>query len=286
MEAINIVRDDNTQVYNKILFERPISRVHARKIGLLAGKHASLKKVSDAYQIIGALNHDLTIVAEEELKEHNVPAEVYLYGSKKASNPYVNSDEALYSLENCNYVVAGMDIEINSRLQIFLEKFIKSRNAPIIFSTDSIALFKLSPKLLVVRTGDLFICNTKSLIELAEYTNAPVSFKENNGILNKLNLLQSLAQQLQAHIICIENYQVLSSSYTDSGRAGVVNIKNPQDISIDYLYIPILTSLLCDVPNPEIDLLDRILTAGYLLRTSLASENDFIQKLKNVIKQD
>jgi len=286
MEAINIVRDDNTQVYKKILFERPISRVHARKIGLLAGKHASLKKVNDAYQIIGALNHDLTIVAEEELKEHNVPAEVYLHGSKKASQPYVNSDEALHSLENCNYVVAGMDIEISSRLQIFLEKFILSRNAPIIFSTDSIALFKISPELLNNRRGDIFVCNTKSLIDLARYIEVTVEFKAQDGILNKLNLLQRLSQKLQAHIICIEDYQILSSSYTDIDKAGVVNAKNPQNLSIDYLYIPILTSLLCDVPNPEIDILDRILTAGYLLRTSLTGENEFVQNLKSVIKQD
>lgn len=285
MEDINLLRDDENSIYQKILFERPISRLQARRIGLLAGRHAQLKKINDIHQIILTMNHDVAIVAELDLKKIGVPAEIYLQPSKKITEPFSNSDEAIQLLLDCSYIVVGMDIEISSRLQIFLEKCINTRNSPIVFTSESIGLFKTSPNLTQNRKGDLYICSTKYLIELANYLDLTINFQPNAGIYNKIGLLKMLAEHLQAHIICVENYQVLSCSYTDTTKATVTNTKNSSDIPIDYYFTAILLSLLCDVPNPESDIIQRILTAGYLLRNSLLTQKEFLKNLRQNIQQ-
>ncbi len=285
MEDVTLIRDENESLYQKILFERPISRLQARKIGLLAGKHARLKKINDIHQIIQAMNHETIIVAEAELQTVGVPAEVYLHAGRKISDPFSNSDEAILALSECSYAVVGMDIEIGSRLQIFLEKCIVSRKAPVVFTSESIGLFKTSPQLVKSRAGDLYVCSTKSLIELANYLHVPISFKPNAGIYNKIGLLKELAKHLQAHIICVESYQILACSYSDTSKAAIVNINNPGHLTLDYLYTALLLGLLCDTANTNQDIMARILTAGYLLRKSLASENGFISGLKSTITQ-
>ncbi len=285
MEDVKLIREEENDFYQKILFERPISRLQARKIGVLAGKHAQLKRINDIYQIVLAMNHDIIFVAEEELKSAGVPADIFLYGGKKGTLPFENTDEAIHTLQDCSYIAVGMDIEISSRLQIFLEKLVNSRQAPIVFTSESVNLFKITPSLALKRKGDIFICNTKKLVELANYLHLPVNFTSNAGIYNKINLLKQLAEFLQANIICIENYQVISCSYTSLHQAGIINLNNSDDISIDYLYIPILLSLLCDVTNPEFDMLKRILTAGYLLRKSLVDKNSFFQNLAHALQE-
>src|SRR5689334_14085333 len=120
MEEFQLIHDDSNKIIQKILFERPISRLNARKIGLLAGRHAPLKKIHDIHGIVLALNHNITIVAESELKAAGVPAELYLAAGTKPALPFTNTDEALTVLQDCSYVVVGMDIEISSRLQLFL----------------------------------------------------------------------------------------------------------------------------------------------------------------------
>ncbi len=285
MEDVTLIRDEKNSIYQKILFERPISRLQARKIGLLAGKHARLKKINDMHQIILAMKHDVAIVAESDLKSVGVPAQVYLENGKKISDPFNNSDEAISVLADCNYIVVGMDIEISSRLQIFLEKCIHSRQAPILFTSESIGQFKVSPHIVKDRMGDIYACSTKRLIELANYLDLPVVFSPNAGIYNKIDILKKLAKHLRAHIVCIEDYQILGCSYTNLNKATVTNIINTKQHSLDYLFIAILLSLFSDAVNPNIDITARMLTAGYLLRKSLNSKDSFISNLKATIQQ-
>jgi hypothetical protein len=284
MEGITLYRPDDSAAIKKVLFERPISRLQSRKIGILAGKHASLKKVNDIFEIITALHHEPVLVAEHELKDSSVPANVFLEVSHKATQSYTNTDEALEAFADCSYVIIGMDIEIGSTMQIFLERLISIRNAPIVFTTQSISLFKISPQLLWARKSDIFACNTKSLIDLANFIHLPTKFKPSAGIYNKLGLMQSLATQLSANIFCVEDYQILASCYAAPDKVAVIALKNASHTQVDYLFIALFISLLCDSTNPEYDMLERTLTGGYLLKAGLEGKDTFVANVLAAIR--
>jgi hypothetical protein len=113
----------------------------------------------------------------------------------------------------------------------------------------------------------------------------PVKFKPDAGIFNKLGIMFALAKYIGANFVCIEDYQILTTSFTDLERAGVINIKNQTDSKLDYYYISILASLLCDTPNPQTDMLERMLTAGYLLRNSLEKNSSLVTNLKSILSE-
>jgi hypothetical protein len=283
VEGIRLIRPEETGLIKKVLFERPISRLQARKIGLLAGRHAQLKKINDVHNIVSILNHHISIIAESELRAANVPAEIFLETTNKQLLLYSNSDEAISKLDGCNYCVIGMDIEISSRLQLFLEKLINSRTAPIFFTDESINLFKISPDLVLNRQNDTYVCSTKKLTELANFLSISIDFNPKAGIFNKIELIRRLAEYLRANIICIESYQILGCSYTSKEKIIVVNLKNNNNKNVEYFYIPILACLLSDVPNPDKDIVDRMLTAGYLLRNSIYNDENVTSGLKKVL---
>lgn len=280
MEDLNIIRDDTHQtVISKILFERPISRLHARKIGLLAGRHARLKVISDVYQIVTTLNHDVILVAEEALKQHTLPADIFLQTNKTISQGFGNTDEAFELLSECEYVVVGMDLEIGAQFQLFLEKLIAKRSAPIVFTNESIDIGKTTPGLFTNRSDDLYICNTQHLLALARYIKLPFTLQSDAGVLNKLNLLQLISHSLHATVVCIEDYQILTTTHAAPKKAVVSNIKNDGHVRIDLLFTALLTSLLCDTHGSKNDILDRVVTASYLLRTILDSKQKLPQSL-------
>lgn len=284
MEGISLLRvEENDESIKKVLFNRPISSLHTRRIGILAGRHASLKKINDLFEIISLFGHEPVLVAELELKDTNVPAHVFLEPGKKTSQSYANTDEALEIFADCSYVMVGMDIEISSRLQIFLEHLVSCRNAPVIFTSPSIGLFKVNPKLVIDRTNDIYALDTKSFVELAGALHQPTKFKPNAGIFNKLGLMRDLSLLLNADMLCLENYQILNLNYNNLEKAPVISIPNPDDIEISYLYIAILTSLLCDVSNPENDIDERIITAGYLLKAGLVDIKNFVRLLRKAL---
>lgn len=284
-EGINLLRPDETGQIKKILFERPISRLNSRTIGILAGKHAALKTINDIHQIISVLNHNLVIVAETELAEHSVPAQLFLRADSKRATMYENTDEGINIFSDCSFVVVGLDIEICSRLQIFLEKLIASRSAPIIFTSESVGLFKISPHLAQKRKGDVFICNTKSLTTLANYLSLGVNFKSGAGVFNKLNLMTELSNYLSANIACVEDYQILAVSYTDKNKAAIINLNNEKSKKLDSYYISVLASLLCDTPNPQKDMLDRLLTSGYLIRSGVKKSQNIASGIKTALAE-
>lgn len=284
MEGISLIRvEENDDSIKKILFNRPISSLHTRRIGILAGRHASLKKINDLFEIVSLFGHEPILVAELELKEANIPAHVFLEPGKNSTQGYTNTDQALELFADCSYVIVGMDIEIGSHLQIFLEHLVSSRQAPVIFTSPSIGLFKVNPKLINGRTNDIYALDTKNLIDLANALHQPTKFKPNAGIFNKLGLMRDLSNLLNSDVLCLENYQILNINNHNLEKAPVISIPNPNDTEVAYLFIAILTSLLCDVSNPENDIDERVITAGYLLRAGLIDRKNFAMLIKKAI---
>lgn len=283
MDSLNIVRDDNQVIIDKILYERPISRLYSRKVGLLAGRHVRLKVVSDVYQTITTLNHDVVLVAEEALKEHTLPADIFLHPGKTISQGYTNTDEAFELLGECEYIVVGMDLEIGAQFQLFLESLITNRSAPIVFTNESIEIGKVSQQLFTGRHNDIYICNTQHLLALAKYLRIPVVLAPNAGVLNKLGVLQTLSQALNSTVVCIEDYQILAMNHNDLEKAVVANIHNTKNIRIDLIFTALLTSLLCDTVGSQNDIFERMVTASYLLRNILVSSSELSATLKKLL---
>jgi len=283
MEETKLLRDIDEQTFSRLLFERPISQLHMRKVGILAGQHAGLKKVSDCYQIINILHHQAVLIAQANHKSHTLPADVFLEPTKNTQQVFANTDLALESLSECGYVVLGMDLEINSIWQLFLERLLSSRTAPIVFTNESIRLAKTSANAFLERTGDVYICDTKKILELIKYLGLTHNLLSNSGVLTKANTLKVLAQHLSAVIVCVEPTQIVAVDHNDLDTVVVMNIQNEQRLSIDSYFIALFVSLLSDVTAQNQNVVQRVALSVKLLQNTSMS-GDFIQNLLRDLK--
>ncbi len=282
MTKLSVVRETSSDQYEKILFERPISALQSRKIAILIGEHAQIKHINDIYQIIVALKHQPIIIAERTASNTLVPVDTYMEKSRLRSNPlYSNADEIVSNVNNCSYAVVGIDFEINSSLQLFLEKLIASRPSPILFNDESMVMSRVSPNIFKHRVGDAFICSINSLSKFANNLKVLNKVSESDGVLQKLQFMSEVSSLINANIVVLGDRQILATSYKQSNQGFVSNFNFEKKINLSGVVTAILVSLLTDSSSTQDDFLMRVATTCYLLRQGFR-RNDIIAALKKI----
>ena len=285
MDNLNIIRETTAQEYEKILFERPISQMHARNIGMLAGRHARLKHTNDMYEIISLMHHHPVLIAEPPSSDIVLPADVMLIPSKGTSRRvYTNTDEALQRIGDCEYMIVGIEFELNSLLQLFIEQIVTARHSPIVFTDDAVQIARVSPEIFVDRQDDIYVCSYEAIVRLANILGLGVQQQADVSVLNKLILMRQVAVHLSARIVIVSDIQMLAIDYRQSNSAVITNFTNPSKIELRGTVIAILTSLLSDNTNDIKDFLVRVATTSYLLRESLNNKSDIRTQLKKLLQ--
>lgn len=223
--------------YQEIFFDRPVSSLRKRNICILVGSNTSIFEVQQAYQVIQAMNHNPVLIADDRLRNIGLPADLYL--STKNKMHYENTDEAIELIEGCYGIVAGLGIELNSSMQLFLEKVLTSYQG-LVLLTESTFRFPGLEKLL--RHNILLAGSTKKLLSLSSNQNRV----SNSGLLRKIELLSSISLKYHSGIICQETNQILAIE-VENARTGVMNSTDKIDYSA---YLSILVSLLSDRNEP------------------------------------
>lgn len=269
MEILKVSEDK--EAYESIFFNRPIGPLHRKNIGILVGKHTQLHQVEQAYSTVLALSHYPVIIAEDSLKEFNIPADVFL--SSKDKLHYDNTDEALNRLQDCHMIIAGIGLELTAAMQLFLERVLQTCRKPIVL-TESVFTFPTLRDYLGEHT--LLFGSTKALLRLAD-----MRISSESGLARKIELLQTLNNATLTQLICLEPHQMLGLDAYNNERVGVVNSKFFINKST---FLPLFASLSADRSEPFAEgWLEYFLAAGYLYKKYL-STSDSTNGLKSYLE--
>lgn len=264
-----LIRQVDTPLFEKVLFERPINRLRARNLVLLAGRHTHLRQINDAYQLINALNHHPVLIAAHALRTRAVPAEIFLQPDKKTELHFANTDQVVEAVSNAAFAILGLELEIGSKYQILIERIIQSCRTPIIATNSFLPVLKTSKAIMNGHSG-VFVLDTEHLMSLASLLDLSVTFKRGAGLNNKLGLMQQLSDYTGWPIVCYEATQILSYSPRQTRQAGVTNFAEAPKAEVEAVISSLLVSLLADSATWQTDFLERSLTATFLLRQLFA----------------
>lgn len=230
--------DVDSSKYQSVFFERPVSGLRKRNIAILAGRNSSLFEVQQAYMIINAMNHNPVLIADDHLRDVGLPADIYL--STKNKMHYDNSEEALSIISDCHALIAGVGLELNSSMQLLLERVLGSYQRLVVL-TESTFKFPGLEKMLgrnVILAG-----STKKLLSFGQKYRLHAG---TTGLLLKAELLSRQSAKLDVNVLCIEDHQILAVLSTDT-VAVVINSIDRIDSSG---FLSILISLLSDRSAP------------------------------------
>ncbi len=281
MSNLKITRNIQVDEYQKILFERPISKLQSKNIGILAGKHASIKIISDIFQTIHTLNHNPVLITEIGKDNIELPAQYTLLPSpKKSTALFSNSDGAIELLGDCSYVIAGVEAELDASMQLFLEKLIDSRPFPMVFNDQIISIAKVDHQILLGRQDDIYVCKMPATLKLAKVLGINIPDSQNISVLTKLEILKNIAVSLHANIVVVDTNQVLAVSFRKADNGFIANIDNSKKINLSAYLTATLASFMCDSNGQGDDFILRTATSTHLLKECLKGEGNFVNNLK------
>lgn len=184
------------------------------------------------------MNHNPVLIADDHLRDVGLPADIYL--STKNKMHYDNSEEALSIISDCYALIAGVGLELNSSMQLLLERVLGSYHGLVVL-TESTFKFPGLEKMLgrnVILAG-----STKKLLSFGQKYRLHGG---TTGLLLKAELLSRQSAKLDVNVLCIEDHQILAVLSTDS-EAVVINSIDRIDSSA---FLSILISLLSDRSAP------------------------------------
>lgn len=241
--------------YQSIFFDRPINSLRKKNIAVLVGINTNIFEIQQLYLIIQAMNHNPILIADESLRSLGLPADMYLSNNNKQF--YQNSDEAIARISDCHSLIAGVGLELNSSMQLLLDKVLKSYRGVIILTDSS---FKLPSFMDLLSPNSVLLGSTKNLLSLGS---KKVVSAQNFGLLRKLELLQNIVVKYGGGLICADEHQLLGLN-SSKDTAAVVNSKN---LINPVEFMAIFISLLSDSERPSVDTWQKyFLASGYLYR--------------------
>ena len=275
MNDIKLVHQDDTIDYKTILFERPISRLHAKHIGIVVGKDVNLLNLNKLHKVITDFKYDQHIIADNTTKSLGIPAELFLSSQNKKSIAFQNTDTALDILSNCNYSIVGLGFDGSSKMQLFIEKMIEYSNTALVMYPKCIEIFKTSQDILNDREDDVIFCNLDSLKKMIKYLRIDNNFSTNYSVMSIASILADISKRLKCNIVFYNDNQILFSNFIESSLVGIINFDTKYINRFMNEFVAIFVCLLCDSRNKKEDVMVRFLTAGYLLKIYIDSYSEF-----------
>ncbi len=280
MYNIKLTIQDDSIDYQKILFERPISRLHTKHIGVIASRNIKISKLNNIYNIVNDFKHQIHVIAEPEIKQLGIPADLYLSSPNKKSVAYSNTDIAIEILNSCNFSILGIGYDQNSKMQLLLEEIFKSAHTSLAIYPKCLDMLKTSMEILQNREGEILLCNTDSITKLIKYLGLDIHINTGLSITKTAEILAVLAHNIRSNIVYFQKDQIIMADYLTPGSIGVINLDHQTATLPSEIFVAIFTSLLCDISDTQSDMMLRFLTSGYLLKKYLFDYNNFKSALK------
>lgn len=241
--------------YQSIFFDRPISNLRKKDVAILVGRHTNLFSVQQVFEIILGLGHNPVLICDDKLREHGLPADIYLANNNQLV--YENTDQAIERIFDSHLLIAGIGLELNASMQLLLERIINQVKSSVVLTDSAVKLPGIADN---INNRQLLACSTKALLAIDKH-----SRKINSaGLLRKIEIIIGLVNGTKANVLCMEDHQLLALDIT-SQKSGVINSQQ----SIEPMaYLAILVSLLADRDQPfGPGWYEYALAAGYLYKT-------------------
>ena len=280
MYDIKLTIQDHSIDYQKILFERPISRLHTKHIGVIASRDIKISKLNNIFQIVNDFKPQIPVLAEPEIKQLGIPADLFLSSPNKKSVAYSNSDAAIEILSNCNLSILGIGFDQNSKMQLLFEEIFKSTHSTLVIYPKCLDMLKTSGEIFDNREGDILLCNNDSINKLIKHLGLDMYSHAGSSITKTAEILTVVANKIKGNLVFFQKDQILLSIYNAPGSIGVINLDNKSLSIPSEIFVAIFTSLLCDIPDIQRDIMLRFLTTGYLLKKYLNDYSNFKNALK------
>ncbi len=189
-------RQSQEILYQKVLWNRPVSRLGAGRLLLPGGHSGQFSLVTGIHQVAEASGAGECVAALPDSLVKilgGAPNTTFVASSPSGSL----GREALARLielgEDADAIMIGANLSNNSLTTILIERLMAESARPVIAFEDALVSVQHDLKGLAERPGNLLIVTMPEIFKLAAALGVGITIRRDGGILNKLEIIRDVA---------------------------------------------------------------------------------------------
>ncbi len=253
-------RQAEDPLYEKVLWNRPVSRLGAGRLLLPGGHSGEFSLVTAIHQVTEASGAGECVAAlPDSLVKMlgGAPGTTFLASSPSGSLGREALARLLELSDDADAVLIGANLSNNSLTTILFERFMSESGRPVIAFADALISLQHDLKGLAERPGSLLIVTMPEIFKLAAALGVRIQIREGGGLLNKLEIIRDVAAASQCDYVVYGSEIVISVG----GKLGV-SVVNYRLGQLPALYYGTLSVFW--IQNPQ-QRYEGLMTGAYVL---------------------
>lgn len=207
-------------LYPKVLWNRPVARTGAGRLLVPGGHTGQFSMVTSIHQVAQAAGAGACVAMLPDsliAMLGGAPETVFVPSTPSGSIHREGLGRLLELASDSDAVLLGANLSQNSLTTILIERFLAESTVRVVAFAEAFSSLQHNPGALAGRKGALLIMTMPELIALAKAISVKVTVKDGGGLVNKLEIVRTLAQAIPGDIVVYGNETIVSVD----GRLGV-----------------------------------------------------------------
>lgn len=226
-------QDENTPLYEDIIWSRPENKKLAKKIVVAGGNGNSFMHVAACYQFVtDAGIGDCKVVLPDKLQRivgSSIDNVVFLPSDHSGG---ISKDASVmmheYSEWGDGVFLAG-DLGAGSETTRFIEKFVGGTSKPLILSGDSLDVFSDSPEHIFNKENTLLVATFRQLQKMAPRLGVEAPLKHDMDLVQLVSTIHEITKERETMLVTHHDGKSIVSMYGEVSTTPAKMSPNWQD---------------------------------------------------------
>lgn len=191
------LRQTDTPLFPKVLWNRPVSSIGAGRLLIIGGHTGAFSLPQGIYQLAEAAGiGEVQVLLPDSLRPLLAPLGIGLFAPSTGSGSLSKKalGEILNIAQNYDTSLIGPSLSNHSEVTVLVEALLAKHPGQIVVVEDALIAARHNPALLTTREDCLVILSMEEAFKLAGSLELAISIRPDRGVLNKIEIMQALAR--------------------------------------------------------------------------------------------
>ena len=209
------IRQNETPLFPKILYNRPITRTGAGRLLIAGGHTGELSQPTALFELAMAAGAgECTVALPDAVVKllGGAPSTTFVASSPSGSLGREALGRLLELSEDVDAVAVGVSLSNNSETAILLERFLGEVVRPVIAFGEAMSLMLANPAPLIDKPNNLLILTMPEVFKLADRLGVAIQIRPGGGLFNKLEIVMAVAEQIAATLLVYGTETIIATA--------------------------------------------------------------------------
>lgn len=214
MNQPEFLRQHNEPLFPKVLYNRPLRRSGAGRLLVVGGHTGELSLPTGIYQAaMTAGLGECTVVLPDVLAKFigGAPGTAFAASTTSGSLDRDALGRILELSEDNDAIAFGASLSSNSNTAMLAERLVREAERPLVLFDEALPAIKHNVELVASKPQNVLILTMPEVFKLAGALGIAISIRPGGGLLNKVEIVASIAESIKATLAVYSTEIIVAS---------------------------------------------------------------------------